>query len=170
MPGSGKSTFAQQVATKLSRKCIDTDEVVITEYLRLKGKKATIREIVSAEGMDFFRHLEAKVVDNLKDTKNAIIATGGGTLSSSQNIHLLQQLGWLIYLKTSTSTLFERLLKKEHLPTYIDKADIKNSFDVLIQQRLPIFEQSCDVVIDLDFENTIEIITGYASKVKSHGK
>ncbi|MBT0605120.1 shikimate kinase, partial [Campylobacter lari] len=70
--GCGKSTIAKAYAKKYDKFFLDTDELISQKY------NLEIHKIFSIYGEDFFRNEEKKLVNFLKHTKNAIIASGGG--------------------------------------------------------------------------------------------
>jgi shikimate kinase len=158
MPGSGKSYFGALAAQQLNRIFIDTDELVMSAYFKLKHQQLTCREITLKEGEPFFRQLESKVLKELELVRHSIIALGGGTLCTPENIQVVKNLGRVIYLKVPPKTLLERLTSKKTLPSYLDQADIEGSFNALLKQRLPIFEQNCHHCVDVGSENVLEII------------
>ncbi|HEV8051304.1 MAG TPA: shikimate kinase, partial [Parachlamydiaceae bacterium] len=132
--------------------------------------QTTPREITLKEGESFFRKLENEAVKSLADVKNSLIAIGGGTLCLPENIELLRNLGWLVYLKTPSELLLERLMNRSKLPSYIEPENAGHSFKQLLNQRLPLYEQNCHYCIDTSSENVLEIISNSALKEKYHGK
>lgn len=164
MPGSGKSHFGKIAARNLNRSFIDTDLLVMAEYEILKHHRATCREITLKEGEPYFRDLENQVLKGLVSARGSIIALGGGTLCRPENIQILKEMGCIIYLKASPQALLERLMRKEVLPSYLDSANVEGSFERLLQQRLPLYEQNCEQMIDTESENVLEVITKVAKK------
>ena len=171
MPGSGKSLFGQLVATQLNRLFIDTDDLIKEEYFSRNNQRATCREISLNEGDVYFRSLESIILQKLSGTKNAIIATGGGSLSTPENISVLKELGCLIYLYVPADVILKRLINKESLPSYLNINDIEGSFNTLLRQRLPLYEKHSHYIIDTTTEDVIEMVTQYATltKEENHG-
>lgn len=90
LPMSGKSTIGMLIAEKLNRKFIDTDRLIENTYNLTKNKKYTCRQIYFLEGEKVFRRLEDHQISSLKNTKNSIIAIGGGSLLNPDNIRILK--------------------------------------------------------------------------------
>jgi shikimate kinase len=170
MPCSGKTYHGRLAAQILKKEFIDTDELVITAYSQRFNVKTTCREIVLEKGISFFQELESHVVHNLKNTSNCIIATGGGTLCSSNNAEILKTIGCIVYLRSSPEVLLKRMLRKKSLPSYLNTNDIEGSFQQLLRKRLPVYEMYCHTTIDTSSENVIEAIKNYACKENHHGK
>lgn len=170
IPGSGKSYFGAIAAQTLNRPFIDTDDLVMSEYFKICHLQATCREIVLKEGNFFFCSLENNVLKGLKSIHNSIIAIGGGALCMPENIPILRNLGWMIYLKASPQVLLKRLMHKNPLPSYIDQTDVEGSFDALLTHRLPLYEQNCHCCVDVNSENVLERISHYACRERCHGE
>jgi shikimate kinase len=170
MPCSGKSHYGKMLAKNLGRNFIDTDELIISTYLSRYKIQATCREIALKEGDPFFRLMEEESIKGLHRIKNAIIATGGGTLGNFENINSLKSLGYLIYLKTPRSVLLERIKLKNSLPSMFDKDRLEESFDNLLLKRLPIYETHCHYMIDTANEKVLEKLQNYACKGQYHGE
>ena len=97
MMGAGKSTLGALLAEALGRDFYDCDG----EIEKQAGKK--VAEIFEREGEDFFRKLEAAILDSLLEEENAVIAAGGGTLES--------EMATTIWLTGEPEVLFERAHK-----------------------------------------------------------
>ena len=170
MPGSGKSYFGAVAAQKLNRTFVDTDELIMLEYFQVNRVHATCREITLKEGAPFFRDLEKKVIKELENIDNAIIAIGGSTLCSPENVQILKKLGRIIYLDVHSQVLLKRLIARSTLPSYLDRTDIQGSFESLLKQRIPLYEENCDCRVDVSSGNVLDIIGSYAREESSHGK
>ena len=92
MPGSGKSTVGALLADRLGRPVLDTDEMII----RAAGKP--IAQIFEELGEEGFRELEQSAVAQAAKATGAIIATGGGVILRTENLHRLRQNGRIYFL------------------------------------------------------------------------
>lgn len=106
--GSGKSTVGKRLAANLKWSFIDLDERIETET----GMK--ISRIFSEKGELHFRHIESKVLRDLKNEENTIISTGGGTPCFNENMDFMTGTGLTVYLKMTPSQLKGRLLRSSH--------------------------------------------------------
>ncbi|EAI3912806.1 shikimate kinase [Campylobacter lari] len=145
--GCGKSTIAKAYAKKYDKFFLDTDELISQKY------NLEIHKIFSIYGEDFFRNEEKKLVNFLKHTKNAIIASGGGFIMQKK----LHKIGTIVYLKSSFDYILERLDETQILsrPLLSNLANAKILFD----QRVKKYEKKADLIINIEQKNIEEIIT-----------
>jgi shikimate kinase len=103
LPGSGKSTIGRQLARRLSLTAVDSDHVIEQRL------GCSIREYFEREGEASFRDVEEAVIDELTQSHNGIISTGGGSvlrLANRQHLHSRCQ---VVYLRSSPEEIFRRL-------------------------------------------------------------
>lgn len=103
--GAGKTSYAKQLSEILNMKYLDTDRLVE------KMEGMTIPEIFKAKGEKYFRDAETKIIENLRDEDNAIVATGGGLPCFNDNMKLLNEIGLTIYLQVNVESVVSRLEK-----------------------------------------------------------
>ncbi|VAX39855.1 Shikimate kinase I [hydrothermal vent metagenome] len=146
--GSGKSSIAPLIATRLGWQWADVD--------RLIEKKAdkTIKDIFEQEGEPAFREIEREVVSELFQKKQMVIATGGGTVLSSQNRDHFIQGGPVIWLKASVEGLFERISKdpisEETRPSLTSKGGGIEEIQEVLQQREPFYKECATIKIETE--------------------
>ena len=105
--GSGKTTIGKPLAVKLGYKFIDQDDVIEKHF------GMTITKVFETRGETVFRETESKVLADLSEMDNIVIATGGGCPCFYNNMELMNQHGLSIYLKGDPQTLVNRL-KNSH--------------------------------------------------------
>lgn len=147
LPKSGKTTIGKIIAKHLSRNFIDTDNLIEHDYHAEKGVQFNCRQIVRHEGEPYFRNLEKKHINCLKEIKNHVIAIGGGSLSDPENIQCLQQIGRFIYLKTDPQILWKRVIVNG-IPAYLDPNNPEIDFFAIMKKRQPLLEKVADVIIE----------------------
>ncbi len=128
--GAGKSTIGKELAKKLDYKFIDSDLSIEEE------NNTSIETLFNTIGENGFRKIETNWV-NTYDTKNSIVALGGGTPCFNNNIEALLKKGIVIYLKVFPKVLAERLQKSKTVRPLI--TPFKNDREGLvkfIQQKL----------------------------------
>jgi shikimate kinase len=108
--GSGKSTIARLLATRLGWDWIDAD----TELERRHSR--SIREIFTAEGENGFRDKESAVLDALCRLHKHVIATGGGVVLRPENRDRLRGAGRVVWLTAGAATLAARLQNDPDTP------------------------------------------------------
>ena len=106
--GSGKSTIGEILSKTLNLPFFDLDFVIEAQ------ENQSISEIFKAKGEIQFRKLEHLTLQNLlKENNNAIISLGGGTPVYHNNIDLIHQNSYSIYLQATVATLSERLIAEK---------------------------------------------------------
>lgn len=119
MMGAGKSTLGALLAEALGRDFFDCDIEIE------KQAEKTIPEIFERDGEDFFRALEAAVLQSLLTEETAIIAAGGGILGS--------EVATTIWLTGELEVLFNRAHKGPVRPKLGDF----EKFSALYETRKP---------------------------------
>lgn len=159
--GVGKGTTARALAKEASIFAIDTDDLI--ESI----EKRSIKKIFLKEGEDYFREVERGVGLWLQDSvKNSIISTGGGFFK----VPNLKNIGTIVYLHGSFEWIIERLKNHPNSKKKFKKRpllnDTKRALE-LYEQRLPIYKNLADVVIDTEERTPLEISKEIILKVKS---
>jgi shikimate kinase len=163
---SGKSTIGPILANTLGWEFCDLDKVIEEEV----GK--TIVQIFQDEGEKFFRDKETEVLKKVACKENVIISLGGGTSVYNNNLEIIKKTGKVIYLKTSTEALFNRLKFKKDRPLFnkdniVDsKENLRLKIFQLLEQRTPFYEQA-DLIINTDdypLGQTIDLIAKFIQK------
>ena len=102
MPGVGKSTLGVVLAKVLGFQFIDAD-LLIQEQERKK-----LHQIIKEVGINGFMEIENQVNASI-EAERSVIATGGSVVYCRQAMSHLKEIGTVVYLKVSLSTLEKRL-------------------------------------------------------------
>jgi shikimate kinase len=123
----------------------DSDE----EIEKLDGKGRSCREIFQSDGEEYFRKLEAQVLQNiaLSPAKKAV-ALGGGALSNKfLSAEIKEKLGFIIWLDVDDKTAFERI-KAGGLPPFLaTEADPLAAFAAMNRARREVFAANADAAV-----------------------
>ncbi len=157
--GCGKTTFARKIAEKLKRAFIDTDALIEELYLVHRGKKMSCRNIFLEVGSARFRTLEYEVIQSLQDVQHSVIAVGGGTMTSIENVEALMKTGTLFYLVCEKEVLKKRVFSQEIFPAFLDPNDPEGSFDRMHDQRAEFYHKLGSKEIDVTHMKEKEVIT-----------
>ena len=139
MMGTGKSFWCKKLAKKLKVGGYDLD------FLIESHEERTIAEIFAADGEDYFRRTESKILRWFKEKKAFVLATGGGTPCYHENIKWMNEQGITIWIDESVGTLLERLKpEKAHRPLIRDLSDeeLKQFLMEKLVQRYPFYHQA----------------------------
>jgi shikimate kinase/3-dehydroquinate synthase len=112
--GTGKTAVGREVAARLGRQFVDTDQLIEQRVGR------SIPDIFERNGEAAFRAMEADVCRELNRPRGLVIATGGWTLGDPDNRATLEAGGRVICLRTDARTLIERLGSAQGRPMLHD--------------------------------------------------
>lgn len=141
--GAGKSTIGRALAKELKLEFYDTDEVIE------QRTGATISWIFDVEGEEGFRRREQKIVEELTQKNNIVLATGGGVVITPENRVALAGRGTVIYLRTSLAQQFERTKRDTKRPL-LQTPNLTDRLEVLRDEREPFYEELADVSFETD--------------------
>jgi 3-dehydroquinate dehydratase/shikimate dehydrogenase len=143
MRGAGKTTTARHLATKLGWAWLDADQ-----FLQAKHGK-TIREIFAEEVEKGFRDKEAKLLEELSQYEEHVIATGGGVILREGNRALLKR-GTVIWLQAPAEVLWHRVQQDEASDG--QRPDLAQGglaeIEELLKSRTPLYESCHDFAVD----------------------
>ena len=141
--GAGKSTIGRALAKELKLEFYDTDEVIE------ERTGATVAWIFDVEGEEGFRLREQRVVDELTQKNNIVLATGGGVVTTIENRTALAARGTVIYLKTSLQQQFERTKRDTKRPL-LQTPNLETTLETLRDEREPFYNELSDVSFETD--------------------
>jgi shikimate kinase len=141
--GAGKSTIGRALAKELKLDFFDSDEVIE------ERAGADIAWIFDIEGEDGFRKREQKVIEELTQKSNIVLATGGGVIMTPENRNALAGRGTVIYLKTSLHQQYERTKRDTKRPL-LQTDNLSETLERLRDEREPFYEELADVSFETD--------------------
>ena len=135
---TGKSKVGKEIAYFLGRPFFDTDDLVE----EIAGKR--ISEIFAHEGEQTFRDLESKAVNQISQTRECVVALGGGAVLRQENWALLASTGIIICLYADEQTLLERISIKSHRPLMHSESqnDLLSKIRALLTERQPVYDRA----------------------------
>lgn len=139
--GAGKTSVGRALAKRLHKAFYDTDR----EIERATGVRIPV--IFEIEGEAGFRAREAKLLAELVQRANVVVATGGGAVLSEQNRRLLTEHGTVIYLRATARDLCQRTRHDKNRPL-LQTGDPLKKLQELFVQRDPLYREIADVIID----------------------
>ncbi|MGV3739887.1 MAG: shikimate kinase AroK [Gammaproteobacteria bacterium] len=142
--GAGKSTIGRTLAKELKLDFYDSDEVIE------ERTGADISWIFDVEGEEGYRRREQKVIEELTQKTNIVLATGGGVIVTPENRNALAGRGTVIYLKTSLQQQFERTKRDSTKRPMLQTKDLEQRLQILRAECEPLYEELSDVSFDTD--------------------
>jgi len=148
--GSGKSTIGPILANVLGWNFADLDKLIEQEL------NDSVNNIFATRGELFFREKESEFLKNSAIEENLVLALGGGTLTSKENIEVIKKTGVSIYLKSSPGEIFKRLKFKVDRPLLksesgmpLPEVETKAKISELLKKREQTYLQA-DIVYLID--------------------
>ena len=141
LPGSGKSTVGRQLARRLQLPFIDTDPLIE----RRLG--CSIRAYFEREGEESFRDEEEAVLDELTQTHEGVLSTGGGVVLRSGNRERLRTRMHVVYLHSAPEEVFRRLRHDQNRPL-LQVDDPLSRLRDLYAVRDPLYRETAHFVIE----------------------
>jgi shikimate kinase len=141
LPGSGKSTIGRQLARRLGLVSIDTDHVIEQRL------GCSIREYFEREGEASFRDVEQAVIDDVTQSHNGIISTGGGSVLRLANREHLHSRSHVVYLRSSPEEIFRRLRHDMQRPL-LQVDDPLTRLRDLYAIRDPLYRETAHFVVE----------------------
>ncbi len=116
--GCGKSTMGRAVSQLTGLPFIDLDNYIEGRY------HLTVREIFAQRGEDGFRDVERRMLQEVADFEDVIVACGGGTPCFFDNMEYMNERGTTVFLNTPIPRLHSRLMRGRHKrPLIANKSD-----------------------------------------------
>ena len=137
--GCGKSTLGHLLASTLELEFIDLDTFMEEKYFR------TIPQIFAEEGEAGFRRKEKNVLHEVSAFDDIIVATGGGAPCFFDNMEVLNNSGFCIFLDVDTASLVNRLIHaKTERPIIKGKSpdELYHFIEEMMLKRRPFYEKA----------------------------
>ncbi len=142
MPGAGKSTLGVVLAKIMHYNFLDADLLIQNQCDR------TLQRLIDACGPEGFIEVENQVLSGVA-AERTVIATGGSAVYSEAAMKHLSEIGRVVYLQISYDELKARLTDFQERGVVL-KGGIGMSLRELYDERLPLYEQHADFVVNVD--------------------
>ena len=159
--GSGKTTVGRRLARELNRDFFDTDHEIIDRT------GVTIECIFDIEGEKGFRRRESKMLEDLCNMNNVVLATGGGIVLKPENRVLLKKTGLVFYLSSSIEQLLNRTEKSKTRPLLEQSLDREKTIRDLVSDRDELYREVASSVVDTTGKRLNEVVDIIKGEVES---
>lgn len=163
--GSGKSSTGRKIASSLHWAFADTDKIVEEQ------EGAEVPEIFAQRGEEYFREAEGRALRMASGRTRTVVACGGGTPCSSDNIAIMRSTGVIVYLKLPAEALASRLRRSRTVRPLLQDAgeeELTIRVQKLLAQRTEWYEMA-DLVLDGVNDTPEEMTSHIAGLVRSRG-
>ena len=152
--GSGKSTLGKALGNATDLDFIDLDTYIERRF------HANIRDIFASKGEASFRDIERRMLLEVSEFENVIVACGGGTPCFFDNIDIMNHAGLTVFLNASHQRLFERLkLGRKRRPLIATKSDeeLSDYITEALNSRLPHYTKAAETFNADHLDNLTQI-------------
>ena len=139
--GVGKTTIGRVLADLLGLEFFDSDREIEA------STGADIPWIFDMEGESGFRIRETRMIEQLTQNKNIVLATGGGAVISAENSEWLNARGVVVYLRAPISQQVERTSRDKTRPL-LQTPNPEQKIRELMEIREPLYQEVADMVVD----------------------
>ena len=116
--GAGKTTLGEVLSASLGLSFCDLDQYIEQRYMK------SISDIFAQSGEQGFREIEKKMLHEVANFEDVVIACGGSTPLFFDNMDYMLARGETIYLNASVDTLVRRLKEaRSKRPLIAQKSD-----------------------------------------------
>lgn len=160
--GTGKTAVGSELARKKKCQFVDLDDLI-----ELRDKRS-IADIFAKEGEPYFRRLESRVLKEVSNEKNFVVACGGGIVMNPQNIKTMKRSGIIICLAASPEVILKRTAGYAHRPLLNVKYP-KKQIELLLKLRAPYYAQSNQTIDTsrISIEKVVEKILRLTGKKRT---
>ncbi len=148
--GSGKSSTAEMLGTRLSQPVIEMDEQVLQ-----RTGAVSMDEVFQKGGELLLRETEIAIAKELSEGSDTVVSTGGGVVMNKIIIDYLRQNGGqVVYLSASFSEIATRLAADPTpRPLFTDRAQAEDLYTF----REPLYRRYADAIVETDGRSIAEI-------------
>ncbi len=159
--GAGKTTIGKKLAKALNLSFYDLDWYIEARF-RMK-----ISQVFQEKGEEGFRELERRMLHELGDIEDVVIACGGGTPCFGDNMEYMNSVGETVFLNADIDAIKGHLSMGKSVRPLI-QGKTSEELDVFIreslQQRMPFYEKAKHVV-DISLITEKRQIDEYVSQI-----
>ncbi len=145
--GAGKTTVGRILARSLHCDFVDTDRLLE------ERTGVSVGHIFEIEGEAGFRDRECKLLKEVSQFRETVIATGGGIVLRKKNRQILCKGGPVIYLQACLGILLRRLRHSQTRPL-LQSGDPKAVLEKLMHERDPLYRQVADLVVRVSSDSS----------------
>jgi shikimate kinase len=147
--GTGKTTIGRQLAQRLGKGFVDTDQRIE----QLEGR--SVADIFAAAGEAYFRELERRVVAEAVKM-DAVIATGGGAIVDAASFACLRAAGPIICLTADVEVILQRTARDTNRPL-LEAHERRKRVEELLRTRTAAYA-CADVTFDTSTRSVDSIL------------
>jgi len=111
---------------------------------------ADIAWVFDLEGEEGFRKREETVIEDLSEKHGIVLATGGGSVISTNVRNHLSARGIVVYLETTIDKQVARTQRDRRRPLLQTSEEPRTVLENLAVERNPLYEDIADIIVQTD--------------------
>lgn len=139
--GAGKTSVGKLLARRLGKTFCDCDH----EIESATGVRIPV--IFEIEGEAGFRARESRMLAELAERRNIVLATGGGAILAEENRRVLGKNGTVVYLRAAPQDLWQRTRHDRNRPL-LQTPNPLAKLTELYAERDPLYREIADLIVD----------------------
>ena len=158
----GKTTIGKNLAKDLGLCFYDLDWYIEERY------RKRISQIFEESGEEYFREIERRMLHEVAEFEDIVLACGGGTPCFFDNMEYMNEIGTTVYLKAEPEVILRHLsMARGNRPLLKDKTseELRNYICQQIEER-EVFYQKAQYIYDIDVLNEKEKIQNITDHLK----
>jgi shikimate kinase len=155
---AGKSVVGKRLARRLKRRFVDLDQAIEAR------EGMSVAAIFGRKGEPYFRGLEKRLLRELLERNEQVIATGGGAVLDEDNVRLLKRRAVLVCLTAQPETLLKRSGGGKERPL-LQGEDRRRRIAALLRQRETSYAKA-DYSVDTDELSVDEVVEKIVEALK----
>lgn len=159
--GSGKTTIGRHLARIAGKNFYDSDREIESRT------GVGIPVIFEIEGENGFRQRECKIIAELVQLNNIVLATGGGAVLAAENRWELSQRGIVVYLYAPPKQLYRRTSHDNNRPLLQTENPLER-LKCLLKKRDPLYREVADVIIKTGKQPVKAVANEVLRQLKRH--
>lgn len=162
----GKTTVGKALAKELGQTFYDLDWYIEERF------HTKVSKVFAEEGEERFRDLERRMLHEVAEFENVVVACGGGTPCFYDNMDYMNRTGQTFYLKASPETIMQHLsISRGERPLLKGKtpAQLRTHIIEQLAQREPFYnkaQHTIDVSVLDSFDRISQVVDDILAIVK----
>jgi XRE family aerobic/anaerobic benzoate catabolism transcriptional regulator len=139
--GAGKSTVGRRLARRLRVPFVELDRRVE------ETAGVSLDEIFALHGQDYYRRLERDALEALlAEDRPAVVATGGGIVTSPETYAYLRRRALTVWLRAEAEDHWNRVVQQGDRRPMADNPEAMGELRRLLAERQPLYAEAAHVI------------------------
>lgn len=156
--GCGKTTISECLHKEYHKDQVEMDIQIQNE------EGMAISQIFEEKGEEYFRELEARLLERLSNRENLVVSCGGGVPMRECNVKEMKKSGVVVLLLASPQTVYARI-KDTHVRPLLEGNMNVGYIGELMAKRKDKYQAAADFTVNTDDRSVADICREIIEKV-----